>query len=315
MYAHRNTLVLLSCFLCSQVLAKEQHSAVTTFFDYQLYQKPSNSITLSSLPSQVLKADVVLVGEWHSHSAVHRFQSDLYRLLLDNNENVALSMEQFSRPAQSTLDQYLNDEIGELALIAHGNAWPNYTSDYRALVEQAKAANMPVIAANAPRDIVRCIGKVGPDYLKQLDSKERKFVAAQLDTSDRPYKANFTEMMEGMDRDVIEKMYAAQVSWDETMAESIAMHIKNNPEHQVMHTAGKFHVENGMGIAYSLNKRMPDLKIALITPVTEVSDISKHSPFPEYQLLVLPLPEQVVSGALNHGMSTHPHSDAKTDCE
>ncbi|GEA52644.1 hypothetical protein VIN01S_34480 [Vibrio inusitatus NBRC 102082] len=315
MYGYKHTLVLLSCFLCSPTGAKELHSPVTTFFDYQLYEISSNPVTLSALPSQILNADVILVGEWHSHSAVHRFQSDLYQLLLDKNENVALSMEQFSRPSQSTLNQYLNKEIGELALVAHANAWPNYTSDYRPIVEQAKAAKMPVIAANAPRDIVRCIGKVGPDYLKQLNSEERKFVAAQLDTSERPYKARFVEMMEGIDKDVVEKMYAAQVSWDETMAESIVMHIQNNPDHQVMHTAGKFHVENGMGIAHSLNKRMPDLKIALITPVTEVSNISGQSLFPEYQLLVLPLPEQVVTGTLDHGTSTHPQSDSATDCK
>ncbi|GAB7220514.1 ChaN family lipoprotein [Vibrio comitans] len=315
MYGYKNTLALLSCFLCAPALANKQPSPVTTFFDYQLFQGQSKPLTLSSLPRQILEADVVLVGEWHSHSAVHRFQSDLYRRLLKENSKVTLSMEQFSRPSQKVLDQYLQGEIGELALVAHGNAWPNYTSDYRAIVEQAKSASMPVIAANAPRDIVRCIGKVGPDYLKQLDSEERKFVAAHLDTSDRPYKADFTEMMEGIDKDVVEKMYAAQVSWDETMAESIAMHLTNNPDHQVMHTAGKFHVEQGMGIAYSLSKRMPNVKIALITPVTESSKATKDSHFPEYQLLVLPLPEQRVTGAHDHGMSTHPHSDSSDDCK
>ncbi|GEA61820.1 ChaN family lipoprotein [Vibrio comitans] len=315
MYGNKNTLVLLSCFLCAPVLAGNQASSVATFFDYQLYQDQSKPLTLNSLPKQIFEADVVLVGEWHSHSAVHRFQSDLYRRLLEENSKVSLSMEQFSRPSQEVLDQYLQGEIGELALVAHGNAWPNYTSDYRAIVEQAKSAGMPIIAANAPRDIVRCIGKVGPEYLQRLDSEERNFVAAHLDTSDRPYKVDFTEMMEGIDKDVVEKMYAAQVSWDETMAESIAMHLTEKPDHQLMHTAGKFHVEQGMGIAYSLKKRMPNVKIALITPVTEISEATEGSHFPEYQLLVLSLPEQRVTGGHDHGTSTHPHSVSSDDCK
>ncbi|GAM61574.1 hypothetical protein JCM19232_5875 [Vibrio ishigakensis] len=305
-------LAWFSILMCSTSTA---FSAPQTFFEYQLLTPSGETVTLEEVTKAIADHQVILVGEWHSHSAVHRFQSDLYKTLLQKNPKTDLSMEQFSRPAQSTLDQYLEDEIGERALIAHGRAWPNYTSDYRALIEQAKVAQRRVIAANAPRDIVHCIGQVGPSYIKQLSRKDKKFVAAKLDTSDRPYKAQFMTLMQGMEGKMVENMYAAQVSWDETMAESIANHLKQNPGAHVMHTAGKFHVENGDGIAYSLKKRSPETNIALITPVTEIGDTS-NSPFVEYQLLVLPLPKQSV-GTSGHGGGdySHPHVNGHSGCE
>ncbi|GEM80026.1 hypothetical protein VSU01S_22710 [Vibrio superstes NBRC 103154] len=54
---------------------------------------------------------------------------------------------------------------------------------------------------------MRCIGKVELDYLKKLEPKERKFVATKIDTSERRYKKNFADIMEGMNREVIEKLY------------------------------------------------------------------------------------------------------------
>ncbi len=307
----RSTIVSVLAMLPSSTWAESPQ----TFFEYQIYNPNGELVTLSQISANLARYNAVLVGEWHSHSAVHRFQSDLYKALLEKNPKTDLSMEQFSRPAQSTLDRYLDDEIGERALIAHGRAWPNYTSDYRALIEQAKVAQRRVVAANAPRDIVHCIGQVGPSYIKQLSRKDKKFVAAKLDTSDRPYKAQFMTLMQGMEGKMVENMYAAQVSWDETMAESIANHLKQNPDAHVMHTAGKFHVENGDGIAYSLKKRAPKTEIALITPVTEIGDTS-GSPFIEYQLLVLPIPKQNL-GTSGHGRGdySHPHVNGHSGCE
>lgn len=81
---------------------------------------------------------------------------------------MVLSMEQFTRDAQPLMDDYLTGKIGEQYLIQKANAWPNYESDYRPLVEFAKSQQLPVIAANAPKPIVRCIGRVGIDYLDRL---------------------------------------------------------------------------------------------------------------------------------------------------
>ncbi|HEY5715982.1 MAG TPA: ChaN family lipoprotein, partial [Psychromonas sp.] len=188
------------------------------------------------------KADVVLVGEWHGHSGIHRFQTDLLRAMTQRNPNLALSMEQFTRDKQEIVDQYLAGEIGEATLIKEADAWPNYESNYRPLVELAKAEKIDVIAANAPIQIVRCIAKEGMAYLNRLPEKERAWLAASISVEDSAYKRRFMVSVHHGDEAQNSKQFAAQATWDETMAESIVHYLEQHPNKQVMHIAGKFHI-------------------------------------------------------------------------
>ena len=69
-----------------------------------------------------------------------------------------------------------------------------------------------------------------------------------------------------------EKQYAAQITWDETMAESIVRYLQDNPESKVLHVAGKFHTEQGLGIKASILKRAPNLNVVVITPTADLSN-------------------------------------------
>lgn len=153
---------------------------VSTFYDYQLATPTGERISLQRLPAEIENADVILVGEWHTHAGIHRFQTDLLKQMTENGHPMVLSMEQFTRDAQPLMDDYLTGKIGEQYLIQKANAWPNYESDYRPLVEFAKSQQLPVIAANAPKPIVRCIGRVGIDYLDRLSPEQRQWVATEL---------------------------------------------------------------------------------------------------------------------------------------
>ncbi|WP_047690736.1 ChaN family lipoprotein [Vibrio sp. ZOR0018] len=277
--------LLLPLFGC----ASHQPKPIAHFYDYQLSTPSGKPLNLNSLPNEIKNADIILVGEWHTHPAIHRFQTELLAQLSRENTHVALSMEQFSRDEQEILNRYLAGEIGEQYLISQTRAWPNYQSDYRPLVEFAKSQQLDVIAANAPKPFVRCIGKVGIKYLDKLTPVERAQVAHQIDTSASPYKAKFMESMHHGSKEQTEKQYAAQLTWDETMAESMVDYLQNHPTAQVMHIAGKFHTEQGLGTAHSILRRNPDLKIAIITPVEDT-----QTSYPDFQLTVLPIPTAYV---------------------
>ena len=139
-----------------------------TLYHYQLKATQGNDLTLEQALARVADADIVLVGELHTHPAVHLLQARMLAGLAADGRPLVLSMEQFSRADQPVLDAYLAGRIGEAALIRDGNAWPNYQSDYRPLVEFAKAHHLPVIAANAPKPLVSCVGQEGPAWLEQL---------------------------------------------------------------------------------------------------------------------------------------------------
>ena len=266
-----------------------QPETVSTYYDYQFASPQGEALSLNALPQELLDADVVLIGEWHTHSAIHRFQTDFLKARQNADSNIALSMEQFTREHQDTLNQYLNGEIGEQVLISKAAAWPNYESDYRALVEFAKANDLDVIAANAPKPFVQCIGRKGLPYLEQLSSEQRDWVATEVNIGDSPYKEKFMASMHHGTPEQTEKQFAAQVTWDETMAESIVDYLATNPDKQVIHVAGKFHTEGGLGTAASISRRNPDLKVAIITPVESLSSDSS-----DYQLQVLSPPVRFV---------------------
>jgi len=266
-----------------------QPETVSTYYDYQFASPQGEALSLNALPQELLDADVILIGEWHTHSAIHRFQTDFLKARQNTDSNIALSMEQFTREHQDTLNQYLNGEIGEQVLISKAAAWPNYESDYRALVEFAKANDLDVIAANAPKPFVQCIGRKGLPYLEQLSSEQRDWVATEVNIGDSPYKEKFMASMHHGTPEQTEKQFAAQVTWDETMAESIVDYLATNPDKQVIHVAGKFHTEGGLGTAASISRRNPDLKVAIITPVEALSSDSS-----DYQLQVLSPPVRFV---------------------
>lgn len=262
---------------------------VSTYYDYQLATPTGEVRSLAQFRHAIRHADVILVGEWHTHTGIHRFQTDLLQTLSQEERPVALSMEQFSRDKQALLNDYLQGTIGEQYLIQQANAWPNYESDYRPLVELAKQQQLDVIAANAPKPIVRCIGRQGLSYLSQLDTANRSFVAQQINTNDSPYKQQFMASMHHGTPEQTENQFAAQVTWDETMAESIVNYLTKHPEARVMHIAGLFHTQNGLGTAAAILRRNPALNVVVVTPVAEWQSQSQ-----DYQLRVLPPPIRYV---------------------
>ncbi|MCG9648874.1 ChaN family lipoprotein [Vibrio brasiliensis] len=287
--------VLFSCLAlsaCSSGVHSSDQQKVTTFYDYQLYTPANQPISVSSLPTVLTDADVILIGEWHTHSAIHRFQTDIVKQLVLDNPQLALSMEQFSRDKQSVIDAYLNGEVGEQTLIKTGNGWPNYESDYRPLIELAKANSMQVLAANAPKPIVRCIGRQGIAYLDKLDADDRAYLARNVETGPSRYKDKFMASMHHGKPEQTERQFAAQVTWDETMAESITDYIRHHPDHQVVHIAGKFHTEQGLGIKTSILRRMPELNVVVITPTSEPASVNADNE--DFLLQVLAPPVRYV---------------------
>lgn len=288
-----------------------QMKAVASLYDYQLQDKAGQPLGMAQLLKDLDDADVVMVGEWHAHPAVHLFQAKLMAALAGNDRPLSLSMEHFTRADQAELNRYLAGEIGESTLLKNTKAWDNYKSDYRPMVEIARHQKLPVVAANAPRKYVKCVGRVGPDYLDSIEGEERALVAAKVDISDSPYRQKFLGNMKGMSlsEERIGKMFGAQMTWDATMAESIALHVEENPERRVFHVAGRFHTEGGLGTGAELLKLNPDLKIAYITAVTEGEELSGD----DFRLLVQELPPMWVNKEERNAVMAG-HKRSKVDC-
>ena len=266
--------LLSSCATHREITRAEKKSTddLPTLYDYQLLNKSFNAISLSQLTAALKDTDVVFVGEYHRNQASHLLQMRLFQSLHQQSKRpMVLAMEQFERDQQHVLNDYLNGNVGERYLIKEAPAWSNYQSSYRPLVEYAKQHGMPVIAANAPGKIIRCIGRQGTSYLSKLDNNEKGMVAAQPFADVQGYADKFFGLMGSSGHSKpgkrMQQSYLAQLTRDNTMAESIASVLKQKPGAKVVHLNGSFHSAGHLGAAGALKRMQPELKIAVITPI------------------------------------------------
>lgn len=295
----------------TQPYAAESPSSLTpleTLYDYRLVDTQSQkAIPLTDLVKKLADQDIIFLGEFHGNHAVHLFQAQLQAALYKQNPNQILSMEQFNRDQQTILNRYLDNEIGEKTLIQEAPTWPNYAASYRPLVEFAKQQFIPVVAANAPADIVRCVGRKGQSYLKKLPSKTRNQLPKSPFYSDPAYQAKFAQLNEHRPQKSSSakggsNTYFAQLLRDNSMAESILTAHSLHPGSQVIHVNGAFHSNEYLGTVSALRHRNARLKTTVISPIS-LTDPSQPTLQPsdlalgDYLLLVSPQPIDYVQAA------------------
>ena len=282
-------LFINACTLTPQAdTASPQVYKLATAYDYQLLNNAYQPVSLTQLATDVKDTDVVFIGEYHRNQASHLLQMQLFAMLHQLNQksdrSLLLTMEMFERDQQSIVNDYLSSRVGERYLIEKAPAWINYQSSYRPLVEYAKQNSILVIAANAPGNIIRCIGRKGSDYITKLTPQERGMIATQPFAEVPHYADKFFGLM-GQSKHSsgkrIKQSYLAQLTRDNTMAESIAKALKNSPDAQAIHLNGSFHSAGHLGAAGALKRINPALRIAVITPIhydelTKFKQENKH---------------------------------------
>src|SRR5262245_14970879 len=106
------------------------------------------------LAADLAAADVVVFGERHDATALHAEHLRILRELHAQRADLVVTMEMFERDVQPVLWQYLVGDIDESEFLARSRPWPNYGTDYRPIIEFARANRVEVLAANAPRATV-----------------------------------------------------------------------------------------------------------------------------------------------------------------
>ena len=263
-------------------LAAQSGPALPDLMSFQMMRTDSGAptpVSVDQVADALKNYDVVFIGEWHDHTGNHLAEMALLRALYARAPDLALSMEMFERDVQNVVDDYLAGRIGEDNFRRRGRAWENYAESYRPLVEYAKDHHLPVIAANVPGAVVRCVGLEGPAYLARMAPEKRGQAAAELHLQEGPYKDKFLHFLEEsgshgpeadktpeQKKDEADRSFASQVARDDTMAESIFLSLQKNPSRKVIHVTGAFHVEEALGTVERLKLRAPQLKIALVVP-------------------------------------------------
>jgi uncharacterized iron-regulated protein len=231
--------------------------------------------------SELAKADVVFVGEQHNDAATHRLELAILEGLGRRRNSIIVAMEMFERDTQQALDNYLAGKISEQEFLKVARPWPNYATDYRPLVELAKARGWRVVAGNVPRKYASQVGRGGLSVIDKLPEDERALIAAEVKAPNDDYYKKFAETMsahpgaagekknEAEERAMMERFYQAQCVKDDTMAESIAKSFFNasEPKPLVVHFNGAFHSDYRLGTAARTRQRLPKARVQVVSVV------------------------------------------------
>jgi uncharacterized iron-regulated protein len=231
--------------------------------------------------ADIAGADVVFVGEQHDDPNTHRLELAILEGLKRRKVPPVLSLEMFERDVQATLDAYLSGTATEEDTLKAARPWPRYNTDYRGLVELAKANGWPVIAANVPRRIAVAVAKTGSDAISQLPPGDRALVAKDLQCPEDTYFERFAKSMGSHpapnqtpeeQHAMTTRYYWSQCVKDETMAESIATAVsapapseRSESRGPVVHYNGAFHSDFGLGTAERVRRRLPGKRVVVIS--------------------------------------------------
>jgi uncharacterized iron-regulated protein len=262
---------------------------------FAVYTAAGARADLDAVVAAMAEADVVFLGEIHNDPTAHALQ----RVLLEAAHRrygaarpVALSLEMVERDAQLVLDEYLAGLIRERDFLAASRPWGNYRTDYRPLVEYAKAHGLPVVAANAPGRYVSRVGREGVAGLGALDAEALRLLPTlPVAPPSEAYAAKFVERMStmggphgaaapddsthasvggaasphGTAMPTLDTFLAAQNLRDAAMGHALAGHLARHPGALVVHVNGAFHSEGGLGVPEQLAHYAPAARVLVVT--------------------------------------------------
>jgi len=243
---------------------------------YQIYDAKGNASKYDKLLREAARADVILFGELHNNPIAHWLQYELTKDLHEQDKKqLVLGAEMFEADNQLILDEYLTDFVSAKNFEKETRLWPNYSTDYKPLVNYAKAHKLPFVATNIPRRYASMVFKQGIDALEGLSETAKQYIAPlpiEVDVSLPGYKAMLDMNMGGHGGpEMANNLPHAQAVKDATMAHFIS---KNWQRGQLfMHYNGAYHSNNYEGIVWYLKKYAPKLKVLTIA-TTEQADIS-----------------------------------------
>src|ERR1043165_7150785 len=145
--------------------------SLSYFFFFK--QKPAYEIRPRDWSSDVCSSDL-------DDPETHFAEFALLEALGHRHSSITLSLEMFERDVQQSLTPYLNGSLSESESLAQSRPWERSVTDYRPMVQLARARGWPVVAANAPRPMASAVSRAGMKTLDTVSAASRAFAAREM---------------------------------------------------------------------------------------------------------------------------------------
>jgi len=223
----------------------------------------------------------VFLGENHATKPHQQLEADVIAALVKRGRKVIVGLEMYTRPKQDWLDQWSAGTLSEADFVEKSdwkNQWGFPFEFYRPVFQVVKDNKLPLVALNVPRDWVHQVGKQG---YAGLSNEARLQLPADLFLGNQEHKQVFTALMGGhpMTGTMGDNIYAAQVLWDEGMADTAIKWMERAPKDDktvFVVIAGSGHVMYRQGINYRVQRRTKEEGVTVVMgQATGESSVSK----------------------------------------
>jgi len=192
--------------------------------------------------------DVVCLGEAHDEARDHYAElaitEGLERRARVSGRALGVGFEMFQAPYGAALFAYGSGRLDDAGLrkrTRYDELWGYAYAYYRPVLSLGRAYKLPLKALNASRELTHAVAEKGLDELPPR--LRRKLPDLNLDSTE--HRAQFDKLMSGHphgDGIDLDNFYAAQVVWDETMADNASRWVAARaPSRQLVLLAGSAH--------------------------------------------------------------------------
>ncbi len=225
--------------------------------------KVPKALSLEEILPKLKDKRAVFVGENHPNFTNHLNQLKVIKYLHQNGKKIAIGMEMFQREFQNVINDYLNDKIDLKTFLEktqYFKRWKFNYNLYKPIIDYAKKNHIPIIALNIDSKISQ---KVSREGIFALSKEEMDKLPSSIDFGNKRYEEDMNALltrehlhMRNKKKNFKNHIFEAQILWDETMAETAANFLKNNPSYSMVILAGNGHIANFYGIPQRLERRI-----------------------------------------------------------
>lgn len=188
-------------------------------------------VSFDEFMTDLRKARFVYIGEIHTAKSHHDIQLKIIKELYGYNPNIAVGMEMFDRTYQQILNEWTEGSLDRNTFINKTHWYANWKYDfdlYGDIFEFLKEKRIRIVGLNIPFHIPP---KIATGGIESLSGDEKKYLPEYIELSNtarKEYVEEVFKMHRIKGRENFDNFYMAQSVWDETMAETAFLNMRND---------------------------------------------------------------------------------------
>lgn len=251
------------------------------------------TVDIHTMIDGVSTVPVVFVGERHDAAEHHELQLEVLKGLMAKGKTLAIGMEMFEGSSQNALDAWSAGKVSTHSFVkVYESNWRNVPYWlYEEIFAYARDNHIPIIALNAPLEIVK---KVSGQGFSSLNNDDRRLLPPGVDAEVSDAYLDFigaSYAVHGRNGDRFRRICEAQMLRNRVMASRIRDYRQLHPESTMVVIAGGAHARNKGGVPEELGNlpfkvilpRLPGLSAESIR--TEDATFLLEEPFSLLDLL------------------------------